>query len=217
MVVWVGWASKIPWLSALVTWRLRRVSTREYVEKGEGARLWGDFLKSWTRGSCYYYVHSSTSTQQTLCATTTPAPASHSPPFPHIIESPMDIPATTTIDCNLENNNDDSPNDNNNHDDVDCFPPQDKQPVLPQDDISSTVTNNTYSFPSLIESPTENPPILWIPIIITTTAPTIIIMMITRSFTTTDTMIKWWQRWQWWYVLCHSFWRWIRQVRLQQL
>ena len=64
----------------------------------------------------------------------------------------MDIPATTTIDCNLENNNDDPPDDNNNHDDVDYFHPQDNQPVLPQD-ISSTVTNKN-------ESPTENPPIL---------------------------------------------------------
>ena len=32
MVVLVGWASKMPWLSVFVTWRLRRISTREYVE-----------------------------------------------------------------------------------------------------------------------------------------------------------------------------------------
>ena len=29
----MGWAAKMPWLSALEAWRLRRISTREYVEK----------------------------------------------------------------------------------------------------------------------------------------------------------------------------------------
>ena len=28
----MGWALEVPWLSALVTWRLRRISTRGYVE-----------------------------------------------------------------------------------------------------------------------------------------------------------------------------------------
>ena len=75
-----------------------------------------------------------------------------------LIESPTDTPATencknTSYD-NIENNaknNNDRPDDDNDNDDVDCFPRQDKQPVLPQD-ISPTNT-----LPSLIESTTDTP------------------------------------------------------------
>ena len=64
------------------------------------------------------------------------------------IESPPDTrPATE----NCKNNND-RPDDDDNNDDVDCFPRQDKQPVIPQQDISPTDT-----LPSLIESTTDTP------------------------------------------------------------
>ena len=55
----------------------------------------------------------------------------------------------------IKNNNNDRPDDDD--DDVDCFPRQDKQPVLQQQDISPTspIANNTS--PSLIESSTDNP------------------------------------------------------------
>ena len=69
-----------------------------------------------------------------------------------LIESPTDTPATENRTNksydNIENNND-RPDDD---DDVDCFPRQDKQPVLPQD-ISPTDTPR----PSLIESTTDTP------------------------------------------------------------
>ena len=48
---------------------------------------------------------------------------------------------------------DDDNNNNNNDDDVDCFPRQDKQPVL-QQDVSNEPTANDPS-PSLIESSTD--------------------------------------------------------------
>ena len=69
-----------------------------------------------------------------------------------LIESPTDTCQKKPYD-NIENNND-RPDDDD--DDVDCFPRQDKQPVLPQD-ISPTApttadANNTS--PSLIETPT---------------------------------------------------------------
>ena len=85
-------------------------------------------------------------------------------------------------------------NNNNNNDDVDCFPQQDKQPILQQQDTSPTTLTAANTSPSLIESPMDtNPPIPIIPIIpiiITMTAPTIIMMMIARSFTTTNTVIR---------------------------
>ena len=59
-----------------------------------------------------------------------------------LIESPTDTPHN--IENNNTNNNNDRPDDDD--DDVDCFPRQDKQPVLPQD-ISPTDTPR----PSLID------------------------------------------------------------------
>ena len=63
-----------------------------------------------------------------------------------LIESPIDTPTTEncknkSYDCIVGN---DCPNDDNNDiDDVDCFPWQDKQPVLPQDISPTTPTANT--------------------------------------------------------------------------
>ena len=78
---------------------------------------------------------------------------------PSLIESSPDTPATDTRKNksydNIENNNDrPDDDDDDDDDDVDCFPRQDKQPVLPQD-ISptaptATATANNTS-PSLIE------------------------------------------------------------------
>ena len=75
-----------------------------------------------------------------------------------LIESPSDTPATENrpsksydIENKIKNNNNDRPDDDNN-DDVDCFPRQDKQPVISQQDIPTTET-----LPSLIESPTDTP------------------------------------------------------------
>ena len=69
-----------------------------------------------------------------------------------LIESPTDTPATENRKNKSNNNNNDRPDDDDdNNDDVDCFPRQDKQPVLPQD-ISPTDT-----LPSLIESTTDTP------------------------------------------------------------
>ena len=65
------------------------------------------------------------------------------------IASPTDTPATENRKNKSKNNNNDHPDDDD--DDVDCFPRQDKQPVLPQD-ISPTDT-----LPSLIESTTDTP------------------------------------------------------------
>ena len=70
-----------------------------------------------------------------------------------LIESPMDTPATencknTSYD-KIKNNNNDRPDDDD--DDVDCFPRQDKQPVLPQD-ISPTDTPHPSC---LIETTTD--------------------------------------------------------------
>ena len=66
---------------------------------------------------------------------------------PSFIESPTDTPATENRKNKSNKNNNDYPDDDD--DDVDCFPRQDKQPVLPQD-ISPTNT-----LPSLIESTTN--------------------------------------------------------------
>ena len=51
---------------------------------------------------------------------------------------------------NIENDRPDDNDNNNKDDDVDCFPRQDKQPVLPQD-----ISPNATLRPSLIESPTD--------------------------------------------------------------
>ena len=81
-----------------------------------------------------------------------------------LIESPTDAPATEKCKNksydNIENDRPDDDNDNNNNDDddddVDCFPRQDKQPILPQDitPTASTATANNTS-PSLIETHTD--------------------------------------------------------------
>ena len=84
----------------------------------------------------------------------TAAPTCNSP-----IESSTDTPATEirtntsydNIENKIKNNNNDRPDDDD--DDVDCFPRQDKQPVLPQDISPTTNANNTS--PRLIESSTD--------------------------------------------------------------
>ena len=70
-----------------------------------------------------------------------------------LIESPTDTPATENRQNKSNNNNNDRPDDDNDNDDddVDCFPRQDKQPVLPQG-ISSTAPTGNNTSPSLIES-----------------------------------------------------------------
>ena len=67
-----------------------------------------------------------------------------------LTESSTDTPATENR-TNKSNNIDNDCPDDDDDDDVDCFPRQDKQPVLPQD-ISPTDT-----LPSLIESTTDTP------------------------------------------------------------
>ena len=68
-----------------------------------------------------------------------------------LIESPTDTSTTENRQNKSENNNNNDCPDDDNDNDVDCFPRQDKQPVLPQD-ISPTDT-----LPSLIESTTDTP------------------------------------------------------------
>ena len=89
-------------------------------------------------------------------APSTPVPSQNS-----LTKSPTD---ESTKNCtkksydNIENDrpdDDDDNNNNNNDDDVDCFPRQDKQPVLPQQDISPTATTANNTSPSLIESSTD--------------------------------------------------------------
>ena len=79
-----------------------------------------------------------------------------------IIESPSDTPSKANCknkSNNIDNDgtNDDNHNNNNNNDDddVDCFPQQNKQPVLPQQDTSPTVPTINSTSPSLIESSTD--------------------------------------------------------------
>ena len=57
---------------------------------------------------------------------------------------------------NIENNNNNCPDDynKNNNNDVDCFPRQDKQPVLPQDISPTAPTANNHPLSS-IESSTD--------------------------------------------------------------
>ena len=73
---------------------------------------------------------------------------------PSLIESSTDNPATKNKSYdNIENNR---PDDDNNNNDVDCFPRQDKQPVLPQDISPTAPTANANTTPpSSIESPTD--------------------------------------------------------------
>ena len=70
-----------------------------------------------------------------------------------LIESPTDTRQNKSYD-NIENNNDRL--DDDDDDDVDCFPRQDKQPVLPQDISPNAPTASTANntSPSLIETPT---------------------------------------------------------------
>ena len=76
-----------------------------------------------------------------------------------LIESPTDTPATeirkNKSTDKIENNND-RPDDDDD-DDVDCFPRQEKQPVLLQQDTSPTAPTATDTSPSLIEFPTDKP------------------------------------------------------------
>ena len=89
-------------------------------------------------------------------------PPNAAPALPSLIESPTDNPATENRQNKsydkIKNNNNDRPDDDN--DDVDCFPRQDKQPVLPQD-LSYTAptanANSNNTSPSLIESPMDTP------------------------------------------------------------
>jgi hypothetical protein len=71
-----------------------------------------------------------------------------------LIESPTDTPATENWKNKIKNNNNDRPDDDNDDDDVDCFPRQDKQPVLPQDiSLTAPTTDNTdNTSPSLLKS-----------------------------------------------------------------
>ena len=77
---------------------------------------------------------------------------------PSLIESTTDTP---TAPMNPENNNNNdrpdddnnnSPDDDNDNDDVDCFPRQDKQPVIPSQDIPPTAPTANNTPPSFIES-----------------------------------------------------------------
>ena len=77
-----------------------------------------------------------------------------------LIESPTDTLATEncknkSYDNIIENDRPDDDNDNTNNDDVDCFPWQDKQPVIPQQHISPTAPIANTTPPSLIASPME--------------------------------------------------------------
>ena len=66
-----------------------------------------------------------------------------------LIDSSLDTPAT--VNCknkSYDNIEIDCPDDDNNNKDVDCFPRQDKQPVLPKDISTDTL-------PSLIECPMD--------------------------------------------------------------
>ena len=82
-----------------------------------------------------------------------------------LIESPTDTPSNANCknkSKNIDNDstNGDNHNNNNNNDDdaIDCFLRQDKQPVLPQQDISPTVPTINSTSPSLIESSTWTNP-----------------------------------------------------------
>ena len=56
-------------------------------------------------------------------------------------------------DTSYNNIDTDRPNDNDNE--INCFPRQDKQPVLQQQDVLPTAPTTTDTSPSLIESPTD--------------------------------------------------------------
>ena len=69
-----------------------------------------------------------------------------------LIESPTDTPVTKNCKNTSNNIDNDRPNDDNDND-VDCFPWQEKPPMLPQaQDLLPNVTN---ALPSLIESPMD--------------------------------------------------------------
>ena len=78
---------------------------------------------------------------------------------PSLIESFTDKSTNTDNTCNNIKNNNDRPDDDDDDDDddVDCFPRQDKQPVLPQDISPTAPTANATdtTSPSLLESLTD--------------------------------------------------------------
>ena len=67
--------------------------------------------------------------------------------LPSLIESTTDTP---TAPMNPENNNNNDRLDNDDDDDVDCFPRQDKQPVLPQDISPTAPTTANANTTSLV-------------------------------------------------------------------
>ena len=71
-----------------------------------------------------------------------------------LIESPTDTPATENRK-NTSYDNINNADDDNNNNDADCFHRQDKQPVLPSQDISPTAPTANNTPPSLIEPPTD--------------------------------------------------------------
>ena len=52
----MGWAAKMPWLSALEAWRLRRISTREYVENIARCALVKSIFILYRTGIVYLYL-----------------------------------------------------------------------------------------------------------------------------------------------------------------
>ena len=75
--------------------------------------------------------------------------ASRTTAVPNTTDTPATEKRKNKSYDNIEN---DRPDDdyNNNNNDVDCFPRQDKQPVLPQD-----ISPNNNTLPSLIETNTD--------------------------------------------------------------
>ena len=92
-----------------------------------------------------------------------------------LLESPTDKSTANWNNKSYDNiENDRLGNNNNNNDkndDADYFPQQDKQHVLTQDILPTTPTANNTS-PSLIESPTDKPPMIAIPHVARTTPTT---------------------------------------------
>ena len=87
------------------------------------------------------------------------APSPSATSWNSLIESPPDTSPNKNRKNKSYDNIDDRPDDDNNNDDdndVDCFPRQDKQLVLQQQDISPTAPTTTDTSPSLIEFPTTD-------------------------------------------------------------
>ena len=78
-----------------------------------------------------------------------------------LITSPTDNcknkPTENCKNTSKDNIENDRPDDDDDDDDVDCFPRQEKQPVLLQQDTSPTAPTATDTSPSLIEFPTDKP------------------------------------------------------------